>query len=880
MLDVHVIHPPIHHDQPTYFHFWQMSDYAPYFYDNGPSSTNGNMALFSISEDTPVGTQVYILNGTDPEGDAVWFGLTFEKGTREYLRVDSKSGNITLIQELDREVSVICAVVVETIRVFVTDANDEEPEFQNLPFAVDVPEDTPAGSSIYRVQAVDKDMGSGGSVTYYLQGTPTTKFTIDGHSGVLRIKPGETLDFETTTLHFVTVVAKDGGGQYKGKHQVLTSTATITINVLDAQDTPPAFIGTPYFGYIYEVSLPGSEIATVFAKDGDEGNPNPIHYSITNGSEDVFTINSTSGCISLTAYPVTLRNELYEIKVKATELGPSEELLDYNAMTMVTVRVVDLNNHPPTFYGENGPQSQFEVTMYEHPPEGEILRGLKITVNDSDQGANAKFKLRLVGPGRVLRVVPQTVLNEAQVTIIVEDSAAIDYEKGKSLTYKLLAVEIDTPERFSATADIVIHLLDTNDNTPRFTSEYYIARIPENSPGGSNVVSVTANDPDSGLWGEVKYSVYGSGSDLFLIHPSSGIIYTQAWATLDAEVKSKYNFYVKAEDTEGKYSLAEVFVTVLDMNDHVPEFDDSLVERTMIIGAPVRVEAIDADAESPNNVIEYSIMQAEPDNIFDINAETGEIKLKSYIKSMEIVQNITKQKDCRWSLVVQARDRGSPSFSTTAVVNIDITEATQLKGPMAAFLLQSRHNPMKALGMVAGVISILVGVTVLISTAMFLRNTKSNRIMPARRIIIRRRPSRDRKPWTFNVPFLGGGGNDPLNKFVVGDPEAGSVSINPNKNVRPRCPRSKPNPLPPRAPCLPPPSCPSLSSNPRPSERPRAAVPTVSGALASKGSRRSSQSRESNISSETTKIPVSSALVSELKRRLEQKIIESNSSYY
>jgi cadherin-related family protein 1 len=68
-------------------------------------------------------------------------------------------------------------------------------------------------------------------------------------------------------------------------------------------------------------------------------------------------------------------------------------------------------------------------------------------------------------------------------------------------------------------------------------------------------------------------------------------------------------------------------------------------------------------------------MQAEPDNIFDINAETGEIKLKSYIKSMEIVQNITKQKDCRWSLVVQARDRGSPSFSTTAVVNIDITEA-------------------------------------------------------------------------------------------------------------------------------------------------------------------------------------------------------------
>lgn len=86
---------------------------------------------------------------------------------------------------------------------------------------------------------------------------------------------------------------------------------------------------------------------------------------------------------------------------------------------------------------------------------------------------------------------------------------------------------------------------------------------------------------------------------------------------------------------------------------------------------------MDEDAESPNNVIEYSIMTADPDNAFDINADTGEIKLKPYIKSMEIVQNITKQKDCKWSVVVQARDRGSPSFSTTAVINIDITEAVR-----------------------------------------------------------------------------------------------------------------------------------------------------------------------------------------------------------
>lgn len=70
--------------------------------------------------------------------------------------------------------------------------------------------------------------------------------------------------------------------------------------------------------------------------------------------------------------------------VQASEVSPEGRLMDYGVTTVV-IRVVDLNNNPPTFYGENGPKNMFELTMYEHPPEGEILRGLKITVNDSDQ---------------------------------------------------------------------------------------------------------------------------------------------------------------------------------------------------------------------------------------------------------------------------------------------------------------------------------------------------------------------------------------------------------------------------------------------------------------------------------------------------------------
>ena len=53
-------------------------------------------------------------------------------------------------------------------------------------------------------------------------------------------------------------MSQDGGGDFNGREQFMSSSASLTINVVDQQDTPPSFIGTPYFGFVYEVSLPVS----------------------------------------------------------------------------------------------------------------------------------------------------------------------------------------------------------------------------------------------------------------------------------------------------------------------------------------------------------------------------------------------------------------------------------------------------------------------------------------------------------------------------------------------------------------------------------------------------------------------------------------------
>lgn len=89
---------------------------------------------------------------------------------------------------------------------------------------------------------------------------------------------------------------------------------------------------------------------------------------------------------------------------------------------------------------------------------------------------------------------------------------------------------------------------------------------------------------------------------------------------------------------------------------------------------PLCAQATDQDAEEPNNLVDYSITRSEPANVFDIDAHTGEIRLKNSIRSLDALHNITPNGDYTWSLEVQAKDRGSPSFSTTALLKIDITD--------------------------------------------------------------------------------------------------------------------------------------------------------------------------------------------------------------
>lgn len=202
-------------------------------------------------------------------------------------------------------------------------------------------------------------------------------------------------------------------------------------------------------------------------------------------------------------------------------------------------------------------------------------------------------------------------------------------------------------------------------------------------------------------------------------------------------------------------------------------------------------------------------------------------------------------------------------FSQMDLISLCALLQTQLNGPFASFLMQSRDNPIQILGMIACVICSMLVATVLISTITFVRNKKSNKILPSRRII-RRRPKH--RQWGFKV-----GGNSGKNFEVKDEPE-NVENINCNNNVHTHChlhhhppPPMYPPPMHPphmHPPGLPPP----LPCFSRPSERQWAGTPVSSSTVVLKPMKRLIQTKENN---------VNTALVSELKMRLEQKRMAS-----
>lgn len=134
----------------------------------------------------------------------------------------------------------------------------------------------------------------------------------------------------------------------------------------------------------------------------------------------------------------------------------------------------------------------------------------------------------------------------------VESNTGRIYVKGE-VDYELMSeyhlwIEAEQGGSTPATsyAEVVITIDDVNDNKPKFTQAVYEVAIAERTMFGSSILTVTATDADSGLNGEVIYSLSGSNSNLFRIDSDDGEIRT--FTNLDRELVDTYSLTVTATD--------------------------------------------------------------------------------------------------------------------------------------------------------------------------------------------------------------------------------------------------------------------------------------------------------------------------------------------
>jgi hypothetical protein len=204
--------------------------------------------------------------------------------------------------------------------------SDIEPAISDQSF--NVLENQPNGTS---VGTAVLDAGDDNSVAFSITGGNTgTAFAINSTSGEITIANTSAIDFETVSPFSLLVQVTDDGG-------TTTDTATVTVNIQDANDIPTI---SPQSFSVDENSLATTPVGTVLANDADT--PASLTFAITVGDPTgFFTINGLTGAISVSR--AGLDHEAinsFSLTVQVTDPG----LL--SASATITVNIDDVNEAP------------------------------------------------------------------------------------------------------------------------------------------------------------------------------------------------------------------------------------------------------------------------------------------------------------------------------------------------------------------------------------------------------------------------------------------------------------------------------------------------------------------------------------------------------
>ena len=585
--------------------------------DNPPSFSPLHV---SVEENIKVGTIIANLTGHDADigsNGEVTFLTNNQKSTATSHFQLLNNGSIRVIQVPDYETQTefIFYLIAQdggtppletsgNFTININDLNDNCPTFIGPPsrYNISVPEDTPEGSILLNITAYDLDQGAAGIVNYRLENFAYShQFFLNSGTGLLTLEIA--LDYEVQPHYEIGIFAYDEG---RPRNKVCKQ--TVHIDVININEYNPSFDKGVIILAVDEGLPSGSLVDTVHAYDGDSNSI--LSYVITDirPAGDFFTVSKVDGAAEIRTHAILDYNTepFYNMTLKVTDEGGRF------TTAFLIILVNNINDHDPIFSTKTYAGSVPELTA-----NGTIFMSVSATDKDNNTNTAVTYSITGGNDGNAFSIDP--LLGEISV------NGALDYETTNQYILTVQADDTGVNTR-SATANVVISILNVNEYTPQFPEQPYNFFLTEELPNNTFVGQVTAIDQDDGNYGNIKYS-FQPPSSLFSIDSSTGIIRTRG--PIDREATPTLPVLTVVANDSSKTSTKAVQVTLVDINDNPPSFPLNLyelsVDENAAIGSTVgSVIAIDPDVGFQNT--QYTILtnQTLP---FEINSTTGVLRV-------------------------------------------------------------------------------------------------------------------------------------------------------------------------------------------------------------------------------------------------------------
>ena len=633
---------------PVFFSFSvELVNDNPPVFQNAPSQVE-------LSESADTGSTVYQATVTDQDADStIFFSLLDNFSTFD---ISPATGLVTLAATLDRETRSSYILTIEAfdgthtvqllLPVVVLDVNDHTPQFDLGLYTASVGENAPLGSQVIAVMATDEDTGSNAQLRYTISGgNLESVFAIDSNNGNITV--AGSLDFERVSSYSLMVTVRDMGVP------VLSSTTFVVVSIQDENDNPPVFDPNIFSVEWNEDTAVTTVLYTAMATDRDA--EDELTYSIVSGDTAFFLVNGGTGEVVLSAPLDYELNTSHVLVIQASDGSFTDTL-------QLTVVVRDVDDNPPMFE-----QDSYFVFISENASVGvNLLAGMApLRVIDEDQGSNAVVQFVIESDDFLnLFDVVAISANTAELILI----GSLDRESQDNYLVTIEARNPNNPsQNDTATVNIIVE--DVNDSPPVFNSTRYVFTIQEHASQGTSVGVVYAQDMDIGTNAQVTFFITSGDPGSNFIVTTEGEILVSG-AVLDREQTAQYSLVLAASD--GVLSTTtSVVITVLDINDNPPQFEQDLIKLTLAENTPASttlttLTATDVDS-GPNALVFYSV---HPDNstLFGISGDGALSTLEAFDYETDLTTLL---------VVVIARDGGSPALETEAHVIVTLLDVNE-----------------------------------------------------------------------------------------------------------------------------------------------------------------------------------------------------------